>query len=124
VNDELLLCAHDVSEGGTVFALAEMCIAGDSGCEVDLSGALSELGSRIDAVAFGEIPGHVVVGFESDSEQALRDKLPNGLTLTVIGDSAPDSGQVKATFNGQTLVDSQTSDLKDAYESAIPGCMD
>jgi phosphoribosylformylglycinamidine synthase len=55
----LIVSAHDCSEGGLAFALAECCISGPDGAlgaEIRLEGK-----GRLDALLFGEAPTRVVV---------------------------------------------------------------
>ena len=54
--------AHDLADGGFAVALAEGCIAGRVGCEVDLPDALlAAVGGRLDALLFGEAASRVIL---------------------------------------------------------------
>jgi phosphoribosylformylglycinamidine synthase len=57
VKQNVLLAGHDISSGGLIVALLEMCFAGEGyGVAVDLSG----LGADVTKVCFAENPGVVV----------------------------------------------------------------
>jgi phosphoribosylformylglycinamidine synthase subunit PurL len=62
VGAELVVAAHDCSEGGVAVALAESCVTGPApvGCEATLSAT-----ARADLVLFGEGPSRVVVAVEA-----------------------------------------------------------
>ncbi|MBS1719160.1 MAG: phosphoribosylformylglycinamidine synthase subunit PurL [Armatimonadetes bacterium] len=63
----LITAAHDVSEGGILFAAAESAITGNIGLSISLEGGKSEA-----ATWFAEVPGQVLV-FVPDSSAALQD---------------------------------------------------
>jgi phosphoribosylformylglycinamidine synthase II len=59
----LLTAAHDCADGGLAIALAEMCLAADSG--IDASSI--DLGLRLDASLFGEAQGRFIVAVADDA---------------------------------------------------------
>ena len=59
VERRLLRSAHDVSDGGLAVAVAESCILGKVGADLQL-----ESPARADAVLFGEAPARVVVSVD------------------------------------------------------------
>ena len=73
VREGLFEVAHDCSDGGLAVALAEMCIAGGTGADVDLGG-LEHTGYygpgpqrlRSDALLFGEDASRIVVAMPAD----------------------------------------------------------
>jgi phosphoribosylformylglycinamidine synthase subunit PurL len=75
-----LASAHDIAEGGLVIALAECCLAGGIGAEVDLG---EELRGAItpSALLFGEGTGGFLVSGQDDALRELAGRLP----LRVIG---------------------------------------
>ncbi len=62
VERELILSAHDISEGGIAVALAEMCFGNQIGCEVTVKG-----GQREDKILFGETSGLILEISPDDS---------------------------------------------------------
>ena len=123
IHQDLIKAAHDVSEGGTVFALAEMCIGSGTGCHVQLDGQTFEFSTINDSACFGEVPGMVVIAAEKESIAKLQATLPTELLLQVIGETTPDSASLKVERNGQLLVNQSIADMAQIFESAIPQAM-
>ena len=71
VRSGALRSAHDVAEGGLAVALAECCVAGGLGAEVDVDTS--------DAALFGEAPGAFVVSGPRDAFTAF------GAAATIVG---------------------------------------
>jgi phosphoribosylformylglycinamidine synthase subunit PurL len=71
VRSGALRSAHDVAEGGLAVALAECCVAGGLGAEVDVDAS--------DAALFGEAPGAFVVSGPRDAFTAF------GAAATIVG---------------------------------------
>jgi phosphoribosylformylglycinamidine synthase len=63
--------AHDIAEGGVATALAECCLAGGLGAEVELPANEAAAAGGSDAVLFGEGPGGFLVSGESEALRAL-----------------------------------------------------
>lgn len=121
--EKLVEAAHDVSEGGTVFALSEMCIAGKTGCRVQLDADAFQSAHLNVAAAFGEVPGFVVLVAAEGKAEALKGALPEGLKLDLIGQTAPKLGRLIVERKGRTLVDLNLDELVSVYETAIPSVM-
>lgn len=121
VENGLILCAHDVSEGGAAFALAEMAMAGGTGLSVDLGGLHAGL-ERDDAVLFGEFPGTVFVGLRPGSGKDLEALVPTGLRAVPIGESGHDSA-VCLKIDGRSVLTCGTLELAAISEGAIPELM-
>lgn len=109
-----LLCAHDVSEGGTLLALSEMCLAGSVGAEVKITSD-----GRADAELFGELPGRVLIAYREAEKPAIAD----GLRLEVIGRVRPESGRLALTI-GQESIDWTLDEMREAYTGGIPKALE
>ena len=84
VRQGALSSAHDIAEGGLAIALAECCLAGALGAEIDLgSPAAAPPGSEL----FGEAPGGFVVSGTAEALRALGERVPVRALGTVGGDS-------------------------------------
>jgi phosphoribosylformylglycinamidine synthase len=89
----LLSSAHDIADGGLAIALAECCLAGRIGAQVELREDLWEatpLPAAASAVApvicalFGEGPGGFLVSGDARALRALRERAP-GVQVVSIG---------------------------------------
>ena len=79
VYDGAILSAHDVSDGGIIVCLAEMCMAGDIGAEVELP-----IEKRADFYLFSETQGVIVIESNNDEYvESLAAKI--GLNIEKIG---------------------------------------
>jgi phosphoribosylformylglycinamidine synthase subunit PurL len=76
-----LSSAHDIAEGGLAIALAECCLAGQLGAQLELGDQCAE------ETLFGEAPGGFVV---SGSAEALRE-LASSATVRTLGTVGGDS---------------------------------
>lgn len=121
--DHLVLAAHDVSEGGTVFALSEMCIAGKTGCRVQLDADAFQSARLNEAAAFGEVPGFVILAVAKEREEALRGAVPAGLKLELLGQTTPESRRLMVERNEKALISVSIDELIRSYEEAIPSVM-
>ena len=81
IREGLVRTAHDCSEGGLAVALAEMCIGGRLGAEIDIDGTgPSDLWGRL----WGESLGRIVVAVAPADETAFCSAM-KGHPLTVLG---------------------------------------
>lgn len=107
--------AHDCAEGGLAVALAESCISGNLGAEIQIP-----LTGRADTVLFGEGGARIVVSIapsdQADWEMFLREQL--GADWQQIGRV---SGSVLriATSGADLLVDASLEMIQDAWQLAI-----
>jgi phosphoribosylformylglycinamidine synthase len=74
---------HDVSEGGVLVAVAEMCIASGLGATLPLG----ELPAGVDA--FDELLGSYLLSVQRDNIDAVSDLLRKDVELKIIGDASP-----------------------------------
>ena len=110
----LVSSAHDVSGGGLLVALAESCVAGGIGVEIQLSGSLPPA-----QALFSESPGRVVVTVSSQHVREFATLCADAeLILRDIG-----------TVGGQRLcirglVDLPLADVEQAYEGGLAAVLD
>jgi phosphoribosylformylglycinamidine synthase len=112
VRSGALRSAHDVAEGGLAIAIAECCIGGGLGAEIDL-GALAARGLDRDGLLFGEGPGAFVV---SGPPGALR----------AFGSAAIELGAVRGdtlTFTGAEC-SVAVSELTRIHAHGLAGLLD
>jgi phosphoribosylformylglycinamidine synthase len=80
----LIASGHDLSEGGLAVALAECCVGGRMGAEVDLGETPEE------ELLFSETPGRILVSVRPGNEEAfllLMEEIPKG-KLGMVSDRA------------------------------------
>ena len=80
--------AHDCSEGGLGIALAECCISGKLGAEIELN---LDPTLRLDTVLFGEVAGQILVSVSPENQQEWENYLTQHL-----GHNWQKIGQVKS----------------------------
>lgn len=111
----LVTAAHDVSDGGLSITIAEMCIYGGLGAEIDFN----SLGGNSHDVLFSEAQSGVVVSVDPTNKEAIlahfkEANVPAHLLGEVIAE------QLSMAGVGSLNVAS----MKSWYESVIPAAMD
>ena len=105
-----ITAVHDVSNGGLAVALAEMVMAGDIGCEIDLSAILAS--DDIDDVdlLFSESHGRYLVTVSEDAVDDMMDKI--NVPVSIIGE-----------VKGETLklndLELEINELNDAFHGVL-----
>jgi len=107
----IIKSAHDCSEGGIAVALAESCLSGNIGAQVDIE---NEGSLRPDALLFGEGQSRIVVSTEGEDLSRLKElaetyKAP----MKVLGKT----GGQRLKIN--KLIDSTLDEMKMAWEEAL-----
>jgi len=119
IEDGKIHAAHDLSEGGLLVCLAEMLFgAGKLGASV----ALPDLGlsGRLDALLFGESQARAVIAVKfPDKEAVLQVAQSNGLSAHYLGQTN-ESDELRMEVANLSVLNAKVSDLKNAWESAIP----
>ncbi|MDO8587023.1 MAG: phosphoribosylformylglycinamidine synthase subunit PurL [Armatimonadota bacterium] len=113
----LLASAHDCSEGGLAVAIAESCIAGGTGAEVELMAP-----GPYSATLFGEAQSRIIVSAPVENVDQLR-KLAaeHNITFTAIGNVG--GSKLRIGLNGAKLIDSDLETIARAWRGAIPAYM-
>lgn len=102
--------AHDISEGGTISAIAEMCFGGGMGVEFNID---SE--ERPDFFLFNETAGTFIVEAETPEEaEALFENVPH----KVLGKTRA-GNDMKVTYQGKELFTADINDLKAAWQAPM-----
>jgi phosphoribosylformylglycinamidine synthase len=109
IENGAVLACHDISEGGLAATLAEMCIGGSCGAEIDLTNIAK---ARADLILFSETPGTFVV--ELENEKTAK-KIFSGVPHFIIGETKAD-GRIKVREGSKKLVDLPIEKLKTAWQ--------
>ncbi|BCL39215.1 phosphoribosylformylglycinamidine synthase subunit PurL [Nostoc sp. MS1] len=113
--------AHDCAEGGLAVALAESCVAGNLGAEVNLEISLTGL-QRLDEVLFGEGGARILVSVAATDTEIWESYLQEHLgqdwqKLGMVGNT--ETGLGVLTTDNQTLIRARIEDMNDRYQNAI-----
>ena len=105
-----ITAVHDVSNGGLAVALAEMVMAGDIGCEIDLSAILAS--DDIDDVdlLFSESHGRYLVTVSEDAVDDIMDKID--VPVSIIG-------EVKGESLKLNDLELEINELNDAFHGVL-----
>ncbi len=109
--------AHDLSEGGLAAALAESCISGKLGAQVNVQSDL-----RPDIALFSESQSRILLTAKPEQAETL------GKWLAEQGVASAEIGVVEGTelsiqVNGQPAVQSPVEQLEKVWKDAIPCLM-
>lgn len=109
IDEQVIMSAHDVSEGGLFVTLLESAMAGKKGFEIE-----TESDIRKDAYLFGEAQSRVVVSVNPDKEDAF---------LNVITKHDVDFSSIGIVTSSMIYIDKDrwgsTGTWKDLYEDAL-----
>ncbi|MEH2227427.1 phosphoribosylformylglycinamidine synthase subunit PurL [Nostoc sp.] len=113
--------AHDSAEGGVAIALAESCLAGNLGAQINLEIAATQL-NRLDEVLFAEGGARILVSVASAQQEIWESYLQEHLgqewqKLGVVGNF--ETGLGVFTTDNQTLIKVSIEDMNDRYFHAI-----
>jgi phosphoribosylformylglycinamidine synthase len=113
--------AHDTAEGGLTVALAECCLSGKLGAEINL-GISANYDSRFDEVLFGEGGARILVSVSGENQEIWESYLQEHLgenwqRLGVVADS--ETGLMVSTIDNQEIIKVSISDMGNVYDQAI-----
>lgn len=116
VHAGLIEAAHDVSEGGLAFCIAEMLIGSGLGGEVDLPTVDGV--KRLDAALFAELPGFVVLAVNNKNSVNIQDQIPADLSLFELG-SIGASGTLGFRYNRDLIASIDLSEFADRHGNCL-----
>jgi phosphoribosylformylglycinamidine synthase subunit PurL len=106
--------AHDISDGGLAITLAESCIFGNLGAQIDLS----LLGSTTLETLFSEAQSGIVISVSPEHVESTLNHFQNhGIPYYNLGTVSGDSLEIGS------LASLKVSEMKNLYETAIPNIM-
>jgi phosphoribosylformylglycinamidine synthase subunit PurL len=113
--------AHDSAEGGIAIALAECCISGNLGAQINLETAATH-SQRLDEVLFAEGGARILVSLPPEQQENWESYLQEHLgqqwqKLGIVGNS--DTGLTVITTDNQALIKVNIEDMSDRYSQAI-----
>ncbi|QYR21173.1 phosphoribosylformylglycinamidine synthase subunit PurL [Paenibacillus sp. sptzw28] len=117
IRQGLVASAHDLSEGGLAVALAESCISGKLGAEVNVATEL-----RADAALFSESQSRILLSAKSDQASRLMAYLTEQGVPNVQLGVVRGSGLI-ININGKPGVNASVEQLEKVWKDAIPCLM-
>ena len=123
IEEGRICAAHDLSEGGLLVCLAEMLFDAHG---LGASVSLPNLGTsgRLDALLFGESQARAIIAVKPDNCDAVIQAAKNlGVPAHIMG-KTDDSSQLKVEVAGTSVINTDVSGLKNAWERAIPKHME
>jgi phosphoribosylformylglycinamidine synthase subunit PurL len=114
--------AHDCAEGGLVVALAECCISGNFGAQINLGLSTNQDNSRWDEILFGEGGARIIVSVKPEYQSNWEDYLENNLSnnwqkLGSVTDI--NQGLQVITSEGDNVIQVTISHMGDRFFNAI-----
>ncbi len=116
----IIQSAHDCSEGGLAVCLAECCIVGEVGAQVDIPEEAigDDFHNRFSALLFGETASRIVVTVAPSDLKALQElAATHQCPLFVLGRVG--GSELKIAFAGQELVRETVAHLKAVWATAL-----
>ncbi|WP_353931774.1 phosphoribosylformylglycinamidine synthase subunit PurL [Okeanomitos corallinicola TIOX110] len=113
--------AHDPAEGGLMVALAECCLSGKLGADINL-GISANYDSRWDEVLFGEGGARILVSVNAENqeiwESCLQENLgENWQKLGIVANL--ETGLTVSTTDNQAVIKVSIADMSNVYDQAI-----
>ena len=120
MRQQLVVSAHDCSDGGFAVALAEACFGADSGCSVDISEIFNDNNSLDKwGALFGESLGRILVSvkdeYSSEFEAVMASNACFRLGEVVSGD------EITISKSGETILQASMSALKQSWQATLDG---
>jgi len=111
--------AHDCSDGGISVALAESCIEGQVGAEIDLT-ALEKIhpGLRSDVMLFSEEPSRIIIALPTEMWPDLQ-SLAESMDVGLFRIGATGGSSLVIRRGERTLVDLRVIDLESAWRGGL-----
>ena len=109
--DYQILACHDISEGGLITTVSEMCFGRNCGAKIDLNV------DDLQATMFAEYAGCFVVEISRETDVK---KIFHDIPITEIGHTAK-TPEMSVKNNSRKIFTVTTLELKDAWQSTMKG---
>ena len=113
MNKDYIISAHDISDGGFISGVSEMCFDG-KGVEIDISAILDKYNLEIEETLFGECGSRIMIevkkGFETEVEKELA-----GFELTKVG-FVIDRPLIELKAGDKELMNASAEEIKNEWE--------
>ena len=113
IGERRIAACHDISDGGLLVSLTEMCLSNGIGASITLPEGVNEV-----SYAFGEDQARYILAVAPEHEQAIRDAAKEAdVALTEIGTS----GGTELAVEGKLSL--EISELRELNEAWLPNYM-
>ena len=117
IQSGLVQSAHDLSEGGLAVAIAESCISGHLGAQVNIDTVL-----RKDVALFSESQSRILLSASPDKAEQLKAYIEgHGVPIVKIG--TVEGSNLAIDINGKNALNQSVEALKQVWKDAIPCLM-
>jgi phosphoribosylformylglycinamidine synthase len=118
VSEDLVLAAHDVSEGGLAVAAAEMAFSMIAGMEIDLD-ALPVNGDLTNVEKlFAESSSRILIECESESIDRIQEIFSES-AFAVIGRTESSHKSLRFKSDGVNIIDNEIESLKETWKNVL-----
>ena len=118
VSEDLVLAAHDVSEGGLAVAAAEMAFSMIAGMEIDLD-ALPVNGDLTNVEKlFAESSSRILIECESESIDRIQEIFSES-AFAVIGSTESSHQSLRFKSDGMNIIDNEIESLKETWKNVL-----
>ncbi|WP_319470591.1 AIR synthase-related protein [uncultured Pseudodesulfovibrio sp.] len=117
IQDGLVSACHDCSDGGLGVSLAEMCIGGRLGANVDLSAVPVNGDINLTGVLYAESASRLVVSVPAEKADAFEAAMGGG-ACACIGEVA-DSSKLMAEYDDTVVLNEDILKLTDAFKATL-----
>jgi len=117
IQDGLVSACHDCSDGGLGVSLAEMCIGGRLGANVDLSTVPVNGDINVTGVLYAESASRLVVSVPAEKADAFEAAMGGG-ACACIGEVA-DSSKLMAEYDDTVVLNEDILKLTDAFKATL-----
>jgi phosphoribosylformylglycinamidine synthase len=120
MRQELVVSAHDCSDGGFAVALAEACFGADAGCTVDISEIFND-NNELDkwGALFGESLGRILVSVKAEHSAEFEAAMVSNACFRLgevgIGD------EINISVSSETILQASMSALKQSWQATLDG---
>lgn len=116
VASKVVASAHDISDGGLAFALAECCIASGIGARIEIDSDL-----RPEFLLFHEGPSRVIVAAK---DLGAVEAIATGKNVRFVRLGSTAAGALSISNRGESLVRASVDQLREPWENALPHAME
>ena len=117
INARLITACHDLSDGGLAVALAEMCIGGRLGANIDLDAVPAMEDMTLTELLYSESASRLIVSVRPDLAMIL-DMLGSWQICRRIG-TVTDDNTLTMTRGGVTVLQESVDDLTTAFKRTL-----